>query len=91
MTTGLRRPDWCPMRPDPNKGPEWISVKNRLPEESGRYLVAAKLKGPVYPEVSTVDFARYGRKAGWYRTDDDLPFEVTHWMPLPELPKEETT
>ena len=64
---------------------EWISVKDRLPNKMGFYLVASR-----YGEVSCELFHWIG--------DDNAPYfgskwvekgHYTHWMPLPELPKEE--
>ena len=69
---------------------EWISVKDRLPEESGRYLVA--------------DFKRYyfevlhfSKDHGVFNAYDSFSPEesnanhikVPYWMPLPEPPEEE--
>lgn len=74
--------------------PGWISVKDRLPKENGTYLVFA----PTYSGGSSsgldctngVMFARWRKhwsiEVGYYRR----PNCVTHWMPLPEPPKEET-
>lgn len=60
----------------------WISVKDRLPEESGRYLVYAK-EGERETHRTIAPFQKAfhlsGRMAYW---------KVTHWMPLPEPPKE---
>lgn len=59
---------------------EWISVKKRLPEESGYYLV----------------FMAYGRMDVMSYIETNKCFlgycgyamkNVTHWMPLPELPE----
>jgi hypothetical protein len=73
--------------------PEWISVKERLPEEDVAVLTYGQvLNNP--PEVIGVR-RRYNGDQEWkhtwesedgfiYREDD-----VTHWMPLPEPPKEE--
>ena len=35
-------------------------------------------------------WTRYGSKEGWYSVDSDRPLGITptHWMPLPEPPKE---
>lgn len=60
---------------------EWISVKDRLPEKDGDYLIYA-----------TVPFN--GRKfmaVMHYEEDAHLPIwsDTTHWMPLPEPPKGE--
>ena len=59
--------------------PRWISVEERLPEKSCRYLSAVETTGYVgtryfyetCPEAFTMNQA------------------CTHWMPLPEPPKEE--
>ncbi len=71
---------------------EWISVKDRLPEFAEEVLVT---DGKDY----AVGNYRYDAKAwdscnfGWLenRNSDDCPpgiKTVTHWMPLPKLPKE---
>jgi hypothetical protein len=55
---------------------EWISVEDRLPEQSGKYLA--------YTRKGFTVFSYY------YTLDGALGFEhwdVTHWMPLPEAPK----
>lgn len=57
---------------------EWISVEERLPERSGKYLVAT-FDGRV----------GIGNLIDYY-CDGDLSFDnykVTHWMPLPMPPK----
>lgn len=48
---------------------EWISVKDRLPEEQGYYI----------------DIVYFRGKTKWAKGNE----RVTHWMPLPELPKGE--
>lgn len=52
---------------------EWISVKDRLPEIYGKYLVVCR--GNNIPQIRL------------YEGDWDSLMEVTHWMPLPKLPK----
>jgi hypothetical protein len=52
---------------------DWISVKDRLPEADGRYLVIEKH----YSNWMGVSSMRQGTF--------DIP--ITHWMPLPEPPK----
>ena len=70
------------------KAPRWISVKDRLPEKPGRYLcwfgkntfaVGASIV-PYIPDLH------------WFASLESLErYEnVTHWMPMPEPPKEET-
>ena len=65
---------------------EWISVKDRLPEEKGRYLTANKRCGD-----KIVVFDLWFGGGFWYveEEDDVFDFEVTHWMPMPEPPKGE--
>lgn len=53
--------------------PRWISVKERLPED-GKYVLAYSADD----DYMTVE-ARHKFDA----------FQITHWMPLPEPPKEE--
>ena len=57
---------------------EWISVDERLPNRTGKYLVAT-FDGRV----------GIGNLIDYY-CDGDLSFDnykITHWMPLPEAPK----
>lgn len=65
---------------------KWIPVSERLPEKEGNYLVAT-IKGNVaesyfFPECDIVP--------GIHRDAVFCYPGVTHWMPLPEPPKEET-
>lgn len=62
------------------KSDEWISVKERLPENKGRYIVYMRGQEPF---VSWFD-------GDMFRTQSTVPIEypATHWMPLPEPPKE---
>lgn len=64
-----------------NKVMEWISVKDRLPEDTG-YVLAWS---PRYQEVV---IAWYSEEEDFWRTEDDLAPFPSHWMPLPEPPKE---
>lgn len=80
------------------KAQRWISVKDRLPEKRGFYLVycymhSNKVVGfaPVLEDVDMFDFAGV-KESGWYEYDGETGYYefmgVTHWMPLPEPPKE---
>lgn len=79
---------------------EWISVKDDLPDEDGEYLVIKNLLGT--PCITTAAFCndgyqisranfdglknifyKYDFESGWYQV-----MGVTHWMPLPSIPKE---
>ena len=79
---------------------EWISVDDRLPEEDGAYLVATNSFGD-RQSVKFRWFAKDGetvdahdlavQKDVWYLYDSECGYvsikTVTHWMPLPILPK----
>lgn len=68
------------------KLPKWISVEERLPTDRlKKYLVAFRDAGG-----SIVDMARYFPSDGWTCDNWDVPQNlITHWMPLPEPPKED--
>ena len=79
---------------------KWTSVKDRLPEKDGNYLVVINYFGK-YQNINVRSFAKAGEtvneydlageKNVWYRYDSEYGYvstsSVTHWMPLPELPK----
>ena len=58
--------------------PQWISVKDRLPEDASDVLIAWA-DGVSEACFCDETWCREGRRLLW----------VTHWMPLPEPPKEE--
>ena len=61
----------------------WISVEERLPEPHTRVIGFMAWKS-----IMTVEY----QNGHWYNIDhlEHMPDEaVTHWMPLPEPPKEE--
>ena len=81
---------------------EWISVKDRLPEKDGAYLVATNSFGDRQSvklrwfatdgeNVDAYDLA--GQKDVWYLYDIECGYvsinSVTHWMSLPQPPKKE--
>ena len=63
---------------------EWISVKERLP--NGYQKVLAFVGGIVYV-VAILDTRANKWRVMWDL--DVIDDEVTHWMPLPEPPKED--
>lgn len=86
-----------------HKREQWISVKERLPEESGQYIVCCDDSGcpcgeGIWYESGVVVCAQVdvGINGGvcWEWNENgtlyDLEGVVTHWMPLPEPPKEGT-
>ena len=68
------------------KVPQWISVSEKMPTDHlKRYLISFKDAGG-----GIVDMARYIHGLGWECNNWEVPQElITHWMPLPEPPKEE--
>ena len=81
---------------------EWISIKDRLPEKDGAYLVTTNSFGDRQSvklrwfakdgeDVDAYDLA--GQKDVWYLYDIECGYvsikTVTHWMPLPLPPKGE--
>ena len=83
---------------------KWIPVTERLPQKDGHYLVTINYFGNRQSidvryfakdgeTVDKYDFA--GQKDVWCSYDSEWGYvstdSVTHWMSLPELPKEENT
>lgn len=63
--------------------PRWISVEERLPEESGDYLCVVLWDGGYQGKrIHVVHY--YGNKE-WLVNRTDV---ITHWLPLPETPAE---
>ena len=64
---------------------QWISVKDRLPEESGMYIVTAN-----DGHAQRVSFVQWQKKNRmWNLTGARSYWRVTHWMPMPQPPKGE--
>lgn len=57
---------------------EWISVKDRLPDEKKQYLIF--VYGKVMVEWFATDGNFFGPGVTYYE-------EITHWMPFPDPPK----
>jgi hypothetical protein len=66
---------------------EWVSVKDRLPSEGGRYWVYVE-------EITDTGKSHYQWNAAYGEfhrfTETNMNGTVTHWMPLPEPPKTTT-
>lgn len=78
----------------------WISVKDRLPDEDAAYMVFYHewSNGEFLPKYDEryVKIIKFFRGFGWIfpvcvneKCENDTNREVTHWMLLPEPPKEE--
>ena len=69
--------------------PKWISVKERLPEDCKDVLVWAVYHEETGRNWSLIEIDAHCKGIGWENTADPDVREATHWMPLPEPPKEE--
>ena len=82
--------------------PQWISVNDRLPEEDKDYLVitndfgrcsSVKIRSFAKDGETVDEYALAGKKYVWYFWSGEYGYVstncVTHWMPLPTLPKGE--
>lgn len=72
--------DSMPTLTPPN---EWISVKDRLPECFEPVLVCREKNGAPHVEQGFKDVG------DWWKVYGTRTKYVTHWMPLPEPPKED--
>ena len=76
---------------------EWISVKDRLPDNKEYdWVLAQVVEDNGFMHIPTVMEYRQSRNDwfeetyGWL-SDHNGAFTVTHWMPLPEPPKKEAS
>ena len=72
-----------------NEKPRWIPVTDQLPEERGNYLVVINCPRGQWDEICAFDVEKE-----WVSIDEYAEIAtkwVTHWMPLPQPPKEEQT
>ena len=65
---------------------EWISVEDRLPEDSGYYLVVYRDKYNGSISIALDNYVKCGAGEWWA---SEFTHNITHWMPLPEPPKGE--
>lgn len=64
------------------KKPEWISVKDRLPDKKCEAYLCS-VDSCLFPGNQYIGIRAFDSDGKWRNGT------VTHWMPLPELPKEE--
>ena len=70
---------------------EWISVKDRLPEEEGWYLVYTT-PNREHKSINKAMFCKgyaWGNFESYWRGAGGHWANVTHWMPMPNPPKGE--
>lgn len=64
---------------------QWVSVKDRLPENIGYFLTALKNNNPNWhDEITNTVSLWHGDHWG-----NILAGDVTHWMPLPQPPADD--
>ena len=73
---------------------EWVSVKTRLPDESGVYPACSIEETRRFPEDWIDALYRFNAEAKinenqWQHSSGFYDNGITHWMPLPEPPKDE--
>ena len=93
--SAMRNPDAIPTLTPPN---EWVSVEERLPEDDTSEYKAQiavlvltdresiKIKKRTYHPGRVYYGKFYPERWDWGTFNDD---RITHWMPLPERPKED--
>lgn len=70
----------------------WISVKDKLPDRNGLYIVYGQTKAmrELLPDNDPIWMCYYRKDRGFYDTELCRGYDfITHWMPLPEPPEEE--
>lgn len=65
--------------------PEWVSVKERLPEDGMRVLVLRECS--LSPSIQSARYAKYHSKGADFYCGDRVT-GVEHWQPLPAAPSE---
>ena len=65
----------------------WISVEDRLPEDS-KFRKVKTRKGEILKRVAWTGIVKYWRESHAKKLDR-VRRDITHWMPLPEPPEEQ--
>ena len=63
---------------------EWISVDDRVPKNSGHYIVVHRNKHNGSTSIAIEAYIKC-RVGEWW--SNDYVYDVTHWIPLPKPPK----
>jgi hypothetical protein len=81
---------------DINVPTKWISVKDRLPDKDGCYIVTACDEGcscgdGIWYDTVVIEAEHYKGEWSWNEngTEYDITDFVTHWQPMPQPPKGE--
>lgn len=79
---------------DANQPNPWISVEDRLPEATDKFggsedVLILDENGWRTVAMYCIPKNKWYLSVGAIQGDCEYPFEITHWMPIPELPKGE--
>lgn len=69
----------------------WISVKDRMPDIDGEYMVYGQSEDmrELLPDNDPIWICYYCKEHGFYNIELRREYDyITHWMLLPEPPKE---
>ena len=69
---------------------QWTSVKDALPDRQCEYLVRYGFGEPIIKSYSGVMYFVLYDERPHFENESLYGLKVTHWMPLPEPPKEDT-
>ncbi len=72
------------------KAPQWVSVKDRLPDD-GKFVLVCNDEGKMMVakyESEVIHWEYKYTNYDWDVWDDDEQGPVCYWMPLPEPPEE---
>lgn len=65
--------------------PTWIDVNERLPDDDGKYLVATSCGKQWMGNYNLPPKPNEWMLNGWSMNGGWHPFDITHWMPIPEF------
>ena len=71
----------------------WISVKDKMPDTDGEYLVYGQSEAmrELLPDNDPIWICYYCKEHGFYNIELHREYDyITHWMLLPKPPKEVT-
>lgn len=67
---------------------EWISVKDRLPDHEGQYLVFWRSKFHIIIKTARLNRGANNKNPRFYGNASCQVKYITHWMILPNPPEE---
>lgn len=67
---------------------DWIRAEDRLPDQDGKYLCVYHFAGGEMQFPDVRDYYATDDHPHWAHTRG-FNIVITHWMPLPEMPKED--